>query len=48
MMFVGIHNDGSPDGLAATAKPNLPEDSTIVDLDQGSIDCSGVHALCHG
>jgi dDENN domain len=40
-IFVGIHDDGSPDGLAATVRQNMPEDSTIVDLDNGSIDCSG-------
>lgn len=40
-IFVGIHNDGSPTGLAAVVRENMPEDSTIVDLDSGSVDCSG-------
>lgn len=40
-IFVGIHDDKSPDGLASTVRQNMPEDSTIVDLDNGSIDCSG-------
>lgn len=40
-IFVGIHDDGSPTGLAAVVRGNMPEDSTIVDLDTGSIDCSG-------
>jgi hypothetical protein len=40
-IFVGIHDDGTPSGLAATVRENMPEDSTIVDLDSGSVDCSG-------
>eukprot|EP00751_Fragilariopsis_kerguelensis_P004867 CAMPEP_0170817696 /NCGR_PEP_ID=MMETSP0733-20121128/40201_1 /TAXON_ID=186038 /ORGANISM="Fragilariopsis kerguelensis, Strain L26-C5" /LENGTH=2012 /DNA_ID=CAMNT_0011177481 /DNA_START=130 /DNA_END=6168 /DNA_ORIENTATION=+ len=40
-IFAGIHDDGSPDGLAATVRQQMPEDSTIVNLDLGSIDCSG-------
>lgn len=40
-IFVGIHDDGSRDGLAALVRNNLPEDSAIVDLDTGEIDCSG-------
>jgi len=40
-IFVGIHDDGSPDGLAASVKANCPEASIIVDLDTGSIDCDG-------
>ena len=40
-IFVGIHDDGTPDGLAAVVRKNMPEDSTIVDLDSGSVDCSG-------
>jgi hypothetical protein len=40
-IFVGIHDDGSPDGLASLVRNNLPEDSAIVDLDTGEIDCSG-------
>eukprot|EP00934_Nitzschia_sp_Nitz4_P007696 Nitzschia sp. Nitz4//scaffold68_size99682//38550//44354//NITZ4_004562-RA/size99682-snap-gene-0.8-mRNA-1//-1//CDS//3329556587//7686//frame0 len=40
-IFVGIHNDGTPNGLAAVVRQNMPEDSTIVDLDVGTVDCSG-------
>lgn len=40
-IFVGIHDDGSPMGLAAGVRKNMPEDSTIVDLDTGSVECSG-------
>ena len=40
-IFVGIHDDGYPDGLASLVRNNLPEDSAIVDLDTGEIDCSG-------
>eukprot|EP00957_Ditylum_brightwellii_P059134 4487074-Ditylum_brightwellii.AAC.1 len=40
-IFVGIHDDGCDDGLAAIVKKNLPEDSAIVDLDTGEIECSG-------
>jgi hypothetical protein len=40
-IFVGIHDDGTPNGLAAVVRKNMPEDSTIVDLDSGSVDCSG-------
>jgi hypothetical protein len=40
-IFVGIHDDGTEDGLAATVRRNMPEDSAIVDLDTGEIDCSG-------
>ena len=40
-IFVGIHDDGTPDGLAAIVRTNMPEDSMIVDLDAGSVDCSG-------
>ena len=40
-IFVGIHDDRSPDGLASMVRNNLPEDSAIVDLDTGEIDCSG-------
>lgn len=38
-IFVGIHDDGSPDGLAANVRKNIPEDSIIVDLDIGEISC---------
>lgn len=40
-IFVGIHDDGTSTGLAATVRQNLPEDTTIVDLDAGTVDCSG-------
>eukprot|EP00980_Cylindrotheca_fusiformis_P021569 scaffold8420_cov120-Cylindrotheca_fusiformis.AAC.1 len=40
-IFVGIHDDKLPNGLAAVVRRNMPEDSTIVDLDSGSVDCSG-------
>jgi hypothetical protein len=40
-IFVGIHDDGTCDGLAATVRQQMPEDSTIVNLDSGSVDCSG-------
>jgi len=40
-IFVGIHDDGSPDGLAAVVRKNPPEDSILVDLDCGGISCSG-------
>ena len=40
-IFVGIHDDGTLTGLAATVRQNMPEESTIVDLDSGTLDCSG-------
>lgn len=40
-IFVGIHDDGSSDGLAAIVRESPPEESAIVDLDTGRIDCSG-------
>ncbi len=40
-IFVGIHDDGYEDGLAATVRREIPEDSLIVDLDTGDIDCNG-------
>ncbi len=40
-IFVGIHDDGSSTGLAAGVRKNMPEDSTIVDLDSGGVECSG-------
>ena len=40
-IFVGIHDDGTPDGLAAIVRRTMPEDSTIIDLDTGNVDCSG-------
>lgn len=40
-IFVGIHDDGVDDGLAASVRRNIPEDTFIVDLDTGDIDCNG-------
>lgn len=40
-IFVGIHDDGTKEGLASMVRSDLPEDSAIVDLDTGEIDCSG-------
>ena len=37
-IFVGIHDDGSAAGLAATVRKELPEDSIVIDLDTGEID----------
>ena len=39
-IFVGIHDDGCLDGLAAVVRKTPPEDSIIVDLDSSSISCS--------
>jgi hypothetical protein len=40
-IFVGIHDDGTPNGLAASVRKDLPEDSIIIDLDTGEVECSG-------
>jgi len=40
-IFVGIHDDGTSDGLASAVRRNIPEDTLIVDLDTGDIDCAG-------
>ena len=40
-IFVGIHDDGDPNGLAAMVKAVYPEESTIIDLDSGEMDCDG-------
>lgn len=40
-LFVGIHDDGEPHGLAAVVRTNYPEDSIVVDLDKGLLDCDG-------
>ena len=40
-IFVGIHDDGSTKGLASTVREEIPEDTFIVDLDTGDIDCNG-------
>jgi len=40
-IFVGIHDDGSIEGLASSVRRDIPEDTFIVDLDTGDIDCNG-------
>jgi len=40
-IFAGIHDDGTSDGLAAIVRQQMPEDSTIINLDSGNLDCSG-------
>jgi DENN (AEX-3) domain len=40
-IFVGIHDDGCAKGLAATVRKAPPEDSILVDLDSGNMDCIG-------
>ena len=40
-IFVGIHDDGTPNGLATCVRKDLPEDSIIIDLDTGEVECSG-------
>jgi len=40
-LFVGIHDDGEPHGLASMVKETYPEDSIVVDLDTGAVDCDG-------
>ena len=40
-IFVGIHDDGRPDGLATVVRKDPPEDTVLVDLDTGSMDCTG-------
>ena len=37
-IFVGIHDDGSPHGLAATVRRDIPEDTIVVDLETGEVD----------
>ncbi|KAL7553196.1 hypothetical protein ACHAWF_016455, partial [Thalassiosira exigua] len=39
--FVGIHDDKRTDGLAAMVRGSIPEDSIIVELDTGEINCDG-------
>ena len=39
--FVGIHDDGKPDGLANMVRDSIPEDSIIVELDSGEINSDG-------
>ena len=38
-IFVGIHDDGDPHGLAAAVKASYPEESIVVNLDTGEMDC---------
>lgn len=40
-IFVGIHDDSLPTGLGNMVRNNYPEDSIIVDLDTGNVDCDG-------
>ena len=40
-IFVGIHDDGNVDGLAASVRTEISEDTFIVDSDTGDIDCKG-------
>eukprot|EP00986_Skeletonema_menzelii_P013803 scaffold8428_cov151-Skeletonema_menzelii.AAC.1 len=37
--FVGIHDDGKEEGLAKLVRNSIPEDSVILDLDNGEISC---------
>mmetsp|Transcript_27836 Transcript_27836/g.55703 ORF Transcript_27836/g.55703 Transcript_27836/m.55703 type:complete len:2024 (+) Transcript_27836:44-6115(+) len=37
--FVGIHDDGKEEGLAELVRNSIPEDSVILDLDNGEISC---------
>ena len=37
-IFVGIHDDGSPHGLAATVRREIPEDAIVVDLETGEVE----------
>ena len=40
--FVGIHDNGqAKNGLANIVRTNIPEDSIIVELDTGEINCDG-------
>ena len=39
--FVGIHDDGDSNGLASTVRQTIPEDSIIVELDNGEIKSDG-------
>ena len=40
-LFKGIHDDGCHDGLAAKVRNDIPEDTAIIELDSGDIDCNG-------
>ena len=37
--FVGIHDDGKEEGLAELVRHSIPEDSVILNLDNGEISC---------
>lgn len=37
--FVGIHDDGKEGGLAELVRNSIPEDSIVLDLDNGEISC---------
>ena len=39
--FVGIHDDELKEGLASIVRGNVPEDSIVVELDSGEINCDG-------
>lgn len=39
--FVGIHDDGQVNGLAKFVRTSIPEESIIVELDSGEINCDG-------
>lgn len=40
-IFVGIHDDEQPYGLATIVRCNIPDESIIVELDSGEINCDG-------
>ena len=40
-IFVGVHDNGEAVGLATFVRDSIPEDSIIVDLDNGEINCDG-------
>ena len=40
-IFVGIHDNGQANGLAKHVRDSIPEDSIMVELDSGEINCDG-------
>lgn len=40
-IFVGIHDDALPTGLGTMVRNTYPEDSIVIDLDTGNVDCDG-------
>jgi hypothetical protein len=40
-IFVGIHDDEQPNGLATIVRNSIPEESIVVELDSGEINCDG-------